>query len=127
MTDAASTGPTEAEEKEMSFLEHLEELRWRIIKALAGIIIGTIISAIFIDWIMNKVLLQPVISLNSHLSPGQQPLHLQNLKPFGQLFLPEADIDRSVRNIDLDRIPALNECNSASRGRFRRNMADGEP
>jgi sec-independent protein translocase protein TatC len=76
-----------AEEKEMSFLDHLEELRWRIVKALAGIIVGTILCWIFIDWIMDQMLLQPVKTLNANLSPGQQPIHLQNLKPFGQLFL----------------------------------------
>src|SRR5512147_1031001 len=75
------------EEKEMSFLDHLEELRWRIIWAASGVIIGTIICWVFIDWLMNDVLLRPVTHLNAHLSPGQQALNLQNLKPFGQLFL----------------------------------------
>ena len=82
--------PAEAagsEEKEMSFLDHLEELRWRIIKAGLGIVAGTIICWIFIDWLMNAVLLGPIVRLNSHLGPGVQPIHLQNLKPFGQLFL----------------------------------------
>ncbi len=74
-------------EKEMTFFEHLEELRWRIIRALGGIVIGMIVCWIFIDWLMNDVLLHPVISLNTHLSTGQQPIHLQNLKPFGQLML----------------------------------------
>ncbi len=73
--------------KEMSFFEHLEELRWRIIKAGIGIILGMIICWIFIDFLINSVLLRPVVNLNAHLSPGQQPIHLQNLKPFGQLFL----------------------------------------
>lgn len=73
--------------KEMSFLEHLEELRWRIIKAGIGVILGMIICWIFIDFIINSVLLKPVVDLNSHLSSGQQPIRLQNLKPFGQLFL----------------------------------------
>lgn len=87
MTDTENTEATGNDEKEMSFLDHLEELRWRIIKALAGIVVGTIICTVFIDWLMNSVLLQPVITLNAHLSPGQQPINLQNLKPFGQLFL----------------------------------------
>jgi sec-independent protein translocase protein TatC len=78
--------PTESG-KEMSFLEHLEELRWRIIKALLGIVLGMIVCWIFIDFIVDSILLKPVVTLNQHLAPGQQPLHLQNLKPFGQLFL----------------------------------------
>jgi sec-independent protein translocase protein TatC len=75
------------EAREMSFLEHLEELRWRIIKALIGVVLGMIVCWIFIDFLMNTVLLRPVIDLNNNLSPGQQPVRLQNLKPFGQLFL----------------------------------------
>ena len=77
----------ESDEPEMSFLEHLEELRWRIIRSLLGIVVGAIICWIFIDQIMNEVLLQPVLKVNSNLAPGQQPITLQNLKPFGQVFL----------------------------------------
>ena len=72
---------------EMSFFEHLEELRWRIVKMMAGIVLGGIICWIFIDFLVSTVLLSPVVRLNASLAPGQQPLHLQNLKPFGQLFL----------------------------------------
>lgn len=78
---------TEQAEKEMSFLDHLEELRWRIIKAAIGIVAGTIVCWVFIDWLMETVLLGPVVRLNSTLTPPAQPIHLQNLKPFGQLFL----------------------------------------
>lgn len=74
-------------EKEMTFLDHLEELRWRIVKALIGIIIGMIVCWVFIDWIMDDVLLKPIKDVNANVAPGQQPIHLQNLKPFGQLFL----------------------------------------
>jgi sec-independent protein translocase protein TatC len=74
-------------EKEMGFLDHLEELRWRLIKAIIGVVSGTIVCWFFIDWMMQDVLLRPITTLNANLSPGQQPIHLQNLKPFGQLFL----------------------------------------
>ena len=37
---------------EMGFLEHLEELRWRIIKSLIALIIGTGISFGFINEIL---------------------------------------------------------------------------
>jgi sec-independent protein translocase protein TatC len=65
-------------EVEMSFLEHLEELRWRIIYALIGIVIGSIIAWIFIDFFINQILLLPA---------KQSNFKLQNLRPFGQLFL----------------------------------------
>jgi len=67
-----------AEVAEMSFLDHLEELRWRVIYALIGLVIGTIIAWIFIDYIVEGFLLIPAKSAG---------IHLQNLRPFGQLFL----------------------------------------
>lgn len=68
------------EEDGMSFLDHLEELRWRIVKAVIGVVVGGIIAAVFIDWIMNVVLLKPATMTNP-------PLELQNIKPFGQFSL----------------------------------------
>jgi sec-independent protein translocase protein TatC len=65
-------------EAEMTFLEHLEELRWRIVYSLIGILIATIIAWIFIDFLVDGILLIPAKTAN---------LKLQNLKPFGQLFL----------------------------------------
>ncbi len=73
--------------QEMSFLDHLEELRWRLIKAIIGIVLGMIICWVFIDWIMDTVMLRPIVEVNEKLLPGQPPIRLQNLKPFGQLFL----------------------------------------
>jgi sec-independent protein translocase protein TatC len=66
------------EEKEMTFIEHLEELRWRIIYSLIGIVIGTIIAWIFIDLLVEEILLRPA---------KESGVSLQNLKPFGQIFL----------------------------------------
>lgn len=66
------------EEKEMTFIEHLEELRWRIIYSLIGIVIGTIIAWIFIDFLVEEILLRPA---------KESEVSLQNLKPFGQIFL----------------------------------------
>ncbi len=73
----------ESEEKhsnsgEMSFLEHLEEFRWRILYLLIGVILGTIVSWIFIDFLIDQVLLIPA---------KKAEINLQNLRPFGQLFL----------------------------------------
>lgn len=68
----------ESAEEEMSFLEHLEELRWRILYSLIGVVIGTILAWIFIDFIIDSILLLPA---------QRAELKLQNLRPFGQLFL----------------------------------------
>lgn len=63
---------------EMSFLEHLEEFRWRILYLLIGVVIGTIVAWIFIDFLIDQVLLIPA---------KKAQINLQNLRPFGQLFL----------------------------------------
>jgi len=63
---------------EMSFLDHVEELRWRIIYAIIGVLIFSIIAWIFIDPLVEIVLLRPARDANASL---------QNLRPFGQLFL----------------------------------------
>ncbi len=63
---------------EMSFLDHLEELRWRIIYAAIGIVAGAVLAWIFIDPLVDLVLLKPA---------KDSGVTLQNLRPFGQLFL----------------------------------------
>lgn len=46
-------------EKEMSFLEHLEELRWHIIRSILAIVIFMIIAFIFKKFIFGTVILGP--------------------------------------------------------------------
>ena len=53
-------------------------MRWRIVYALIGIVIGTIIAWVFIDFLIENILLRPARTAE---------LNLQNLRPFGQLFL----------------------------------------
>ena len=65
-------------EVEMSFLDHLEELRWRLIYAIIGIVVGSIVAWIFIEPLVELVLLKPARDTGAVL---------QNLRPFGQLFL----------------------------------------
>jgi sec-independent protein translocase protein TatC len=43
----------------MAFLEHLEELRWRILKSLAAVIIASIVAYIFSSHLLN-LLIRPV-------------------------------------------------------------------
>jgi sec-independent protein translocase protein TatC len=83
VADDATDAPDASEEtssdgKEMSFLDHLEELRWRIIFALLGVIVGAIAVWIFRDPIMEGFLLRPAV---------EHKMVLQNLRPFGQIFL----------------------------------------
>ena len=47
------------EEKEMSFLDHLEELRWHIIRALSAIVILMIAAFILNTWIFDHIIFAP--------------------------------------------------------------------
>jgi sec-independent protein translocase protein TatC len=46
-------------EKEMSFLEHLEELRWHIIRSILAIVFFMILAFIFKNVIFDKIILGP--------------------------------------------------------------------
>ena len=43
----------------MSFLDHLEELRWRIIKGLIGIAVGIVVAIFFADFFIQQFILGP--------------------------------------------------------------------
>ena len=63
---------------EMGFWDHIEELRKHIFYAVLWLVLGCIVSAVFINELMDYVLLVPAKQAN---------LALQNFRPFGQLFL----------------------------------------
>lgn len=50
---------TKKKNNEMSFLEHLEELRWHIIKSLVSVFVFGLVAFIFKDIVFNKILLAP--------------------------------------------------------------------
>lgn len=74
------TNDSQSKDKDMNFLDHLEELRWRIIKSLIAILLCAILVGIFSDYIITNILLQPAKNTNP-------PLNLINLKPYGQVTL----------------------------------------
>ncbi len=50
---------TKARQGEMSFLEHLEELRWHLIRSVLFIMVGTIAAFVFKDFIFSTVIFKP--------------------------------------------------------------------
>jgi sec-independent protein translocase protein TatC len=46
-------------EKEMSFLEHLEELRWHIIRSILAIVILMVVAFIFKDLVFGTIIMGP--------------------------------------------------------------------
>ena len=78
-TEGLRSADGETEEKpEMSFLDHLEELRWRIVKSVLGLIVAIVLCGIYSDWLVNVVLLAP----STRTVP---PLNIINTIPYGQI------------------------------------------
>jgi hypothetical protein len=61
---------------QMSFLEHLEELRWRLLKSIIAIIFGGSFCFLFIDEIM-QFLIAPIHNLTN--PPDLQVLKVQGM------------------------------------------------
>jgi sec-independent protein translocase protein TatC len=93
-TSAQGDGATDAidapdEQGVMSFLDHLEELRWTLIKALSGILLSVIGCAFFSRWVIDTLLLGPTRStffMYDALGINAKDLELLNRTITGQFF-----------------------------------------
>lgn len=65
--------------KPMPFLDHLEELRWHILKGLAAIIVGAIFCGLFVNEVL-ALLTMPIREMDA-------PPILQTLKPMGMFMV----------------------------------------
>jgi sec-independent protein translocase protein TatC len=52
--------PKEPKEREMSFWEHLEELRWHLVRSIVAVLLLAIGAFIFKDFIFNRIILAPI-------------------------------------------------------------------
>jgi len=50
---------TKNTEKEMSFLEHLEVMRWHLLRSIAAVIILALVAFVFKDIVFDKIILAP--------------------------------------------------------------------
>ena len=48
-----------SEEKEMSFLDHLEELRWHVVRSLIAIVFFMIVAFVAAPWIFDNIIFAP--------------------------------------------------------------------
>ncbi len=48
-----------SDEKEMSFLDHLEELRWHIVRSVTAIVICMFVAFFFTKWIFTNIIFAP--------------------------------------------------------------------
>ena len=99
---AATSTDLEVGSSNMPFLDHLEELRWRILKALAAIAVGAIICFALSDPIV-KILTRPyeeaVLSLeNNRSSDAVRAMEMLVRKWFD---LPSAEADLAAEQTEL--------------------------
>ncbi len=64
--------------REMSFLDHLEELRWSIVKAVVALLLATAVCAYFAEYIVQVLLIGPLTAVG---------LKSQVLSPYGIILL----------------------------------------
>ena len=90
------------QEKEMSFLNHLEELRWHLVRSIVAIFVIAIVLFTFQEYVYNEFLLAhidpnfvtyrlfcdffSVIGIESNFCNLDYPNTLQVLKPTQQLM-----------------------------------------
>ncbi|MFC0875170.1 twin-arginine translocase subunit TatC [Saccharicrinis sp. FJH2] len=71
------------EGKEMSFLDHLEELRWHIIRSLGALVVFAILAFLFKNIIFDKIILAPKMPefwTNRMMARAADFLHMPALK-----------------------------------------------
>ncbi|TAF32398.1 MAG: twin-arginine translocase subunit TatC [Cytophagales bacterium] len=84
-------------EKDMPFLDHLEELRWHIIRALVGLLVVTVVAFTQADFLFGTVIFGPsrpdfityqwICELSQVLCIDKLPFTIQNRVPSGQFTM----------------------------------------
>lgn len=101
-TDKDTTAKNQSAEKEMSFWEHLEELRWHLLRSIAVLLALAITAFIMRDFVFDQVILAPknpdffsyrtlcalgkFLHTNS-LCIGTEPLQIVNIQMSGQFLV----------------------------------------
>ena len=93
----------EEEGKEMSFLEHLEELRWRLVRGIGAILVFAIAAFVAKEFVFDQVILAPkdstfptyrffcwvsdVLGMGDKLCLEEAKFNLQNITMSGQFSM----------------------------------------
>ncbi len=55
-------------DSEMTFVDHLEALRWHIMRAVIAIMVAAVVIFLNIDWVFDNVVMGPI--RNNFVLPG---------------------------------------------------------
>ena len=47
---------------EMTFIDHLEDLRWHVIRSVIAVLIGAVVVFIYADFVVNNIIFAPTRS-----------------------------------------------------------------
>lgn len=96
------------EQSEMSFLDHLEVLRWHIVRSAIALVIAAILIFVYIDWIFDHIIYAPArpdFVTYSALCRLGRTLHLGN-----SLCMPPVKIPLLINTISGSFTSAINIC-----------------
>jgi sec-independent protein translocase protein TatC len=88
--DGAPTAQAAEALSEMSFIDHLEDLRWAIFRGLIGLMAAVVVCAFFSDWIIDVLLMGPTRTdffMYELLGIDAKELDLLNRSLPGQFFV----------------------------------------
>ena len=52
-------GKDKEEPTEMNFFDHIEELRWHLIRSVAVWLIAVVLIFVYVDWVYDNIILAP--------------------------------------------------------------------
>jgi sec-independent protein translocase protein TatC len=87
--DGVAAQLSDGEGAEMGFLDHLEEMRWRIFKALGAVFVTSAACLLFADWVIDVLLMGPTRTtffMYEVFKVDATELVLQNRTITGQFF-----------------------------------------
>ncbi len=61
---------------EMSFIDHLEDLRWHVVRSIIAVLIGAIVVFIYSDFVVNDILFAPTRTRFCFCPVAMQPWSL---------------------------------------------------
>lgn len=84
-------------EDEMSFIDHLEALRWHVVRSLLVIMASAVVFFIFIDWIFDNVIMGP--TQNNFISYRVLCSLSHTLRMGDSLCMPPMELNLQVNSV----------------------------
>ena len=87
----------QSSEDEMSFIDHLEALRWHVVRSLLVIMASAVVFFIFIDWIFDNVIMGP--TQNNFISYRVLCSLSHTLRMGDSLCMPPMELNLQVNSV----------------------------